>query len=149
MNKKWGRSKSPEEFAALMELGSLSCSTECLEGDFVKWFSCPSCSWAVDAPRNEQQQKRKEKKKKKVRAEKKKQRPIQEILRRGNQGDGNKKLFYGRAWKKAKPLRSGKSSLRTPLMMLVLAGLSSLGDERRGTTRCRSLQLQPPGASLW
>lgn len=58
--------------AALMELRSLFCSTECLEGDFVEWFSCPSCSWAVDAPRAEQQQRQKKKKMRGVGAEKKK-----------------------------------------------------------------------------
>lgn len=47
--------------AVLMELRSLFCSTECLEGVFVEWFSCPSCSWVVDAPRTEQQQRKKKK----------------------------------------------------------------------------------------
>lgn len=50
--------------AVLMELRSVFCSTECLEGDFVEQFSCPSCSCAVDAPRTEQQQRQKKKKKK-------------------------------------------------------------------------------------
>lgn len=59
--------------AALIELRILFCSTECLEGDFVEWFSCPSCSWAVDAPRAEQQQRQK-KKMRGVGAEKKKKR---------------------------------------------------------------------------
>lgn len=62
-------------------------------GDFVGWVSCPSCSWALDAPRTEPQQRHKK-------------RPIQAVLRRGTRADGNEGVL-GEAVKPAEPRRRG------------------------------------------